>query len=59
MYKGATVKQWTCLSFSTHMGRELVHQFCTDLVAMCVSKGMVCLLMLRLYFSLSESSSSS
>ncbi|KAJ8426313.1 hypothetical protein Cgig2_007836 [Carnegiea gigantea] len=40
MYKGATVRYWTCLSFSTRMGRELVYQFCSDLVAMCDSKGM-------------------
>ncbi|KAJ8434376.1 hypothetical protein Cgig2_014223 [Carnegiea gigantea] len=39
MYEGAAVSCWACINFSS-MDQGLVNQFCRDLVAMCISKGM-------------------
>lgn len=39
MYNGASVRLWTCLNFST-LKNEAACSFCTELVDMCVNKGM-------------------
>lgn len=41
MYTGAKVDRWAIVSFS-NLEQGLVNHFGNDLVAMCVSKGMVC-----------------
>jgi len=43
MVNGAKVTSWTCVSFSTRIDRGLPQEFCKQLIGMCVSKGMVCL----------------
>ncbi|CAH2060404.1 unnamed protein product [Thlaspi arvense] len=40
MVNGARVASWTCVSFSTRIDRGLPQEFCKQLMAMCVSKGM-------------------
>ena len=41
MVNGGNVQYWTCLNFSTRVSRDLPHQFCNELLSMCISKGMV------------------
>ncbi|GMG98489.1 hypothetical protein Nepgr_000329 [Nepenthes gracilis] len=39
MYNGGTVRFWTCLNFS-RLTDDLASQFCSQLVSMCIRKGM-------------------
>lgn len=41
MVDGGKVQFWSCLSFSTRINRDLPFQFCTEMVKMCTSKGML------------------
>lgn len=43
MINGSRVATWTCVNFSTRIDRNLPQEFCRQLIDMCVSKGMVCL----------------
>ncbi|KAH0458254.1 hypothetical protein IEQ34_013569 [Dendrobium chrysotoxum] len=40
MFVGGTVDAWACISFCRH-NRDIVHNFCRDLVSMCNNIGMV------------------
>ncbi|XP_010521702.1 PREDICTED: protein argonaute 5 [Tarenaya hassleriana] len=40
MVLGARVASWTCVNFSTRVDQGLLHEFCHQLIGMCVSKGM-------------------